>query len=327
MVEFIFHIRYPASFFTVIDNLSRWRTRSHMQYYKYWLRTYGLTKKQRSLLDKYAVIRRKYPSQMEPIFMYADTLKDAWRKAGCLMKADEVGCLNEVFRAFKDTFDQEWQEGQYLYRAKERFTKMMERLRVDQMFEEVSHFFDIAPSDQKIDVHLLYNPSKQYGGGECRAGIQIQVRPVENETATIMDLAVIFHEAFHMVEPRERRREALRKLNLTDDDATVVREAVIGSLMPKGVMAKKYLQIGGEESMKGTIQHLQTLKLTAKTKLEAKNILDRLRRAKLTLDLLPLTESYIEEKKTVWDNYWKKAVELYLAMKMEERSVQTSQGV
>jgi len=315
MVRFFFYVRYPASFFTVVDHLSRWDIHSHMWYYEDWVIKYGLTERQKLLLEKYRVIRKKYPwGQMEPIFMYADTLEDAWKKASSKIASDEVQFLKEIFAAFKDNFDREWQGHQYLHRKKEAYKRIIKQYDIESAFKEVQRFYDVADFEREIDVHLLYNPSRTHGGGSAQAGIQSEEGPDEREESIIRGIAGLLHEAFHLLEPRRKIEETLMKSGIEHDEAEIVREAAMDSLVPKGIIAKKFLDRDWQDEMRRT-GNLQRRFSMAKDDIEKKSILFYLMRHKLSFALLPLTQSYLEQDKTVWDNYWNKALKLYFRIK------------
>jgi len=256
--------------------------------------------------------------------MYADTMEDAWKKASSNMNDEEVEILKEVFNAFKETFDKEWQRYDYLLRRKMAFEEIFRQCNIEQAFDEVKCFYDWKAIEAEIDVHLLYNPSLHTGGGGGHAGVQLEVRQDECEKIILEDFAVLLHEAFHIFESRNRTREKLRELGaewqkevFTSAEGDVcqhVTEAVLGSLVPHGVIALKYLGIREDflkEQKMGWQKHLQ----------KTKNDSDRRRGlvmillTDLTISLLPITKSYLEEKKTVWDNYWSKALELYFQIK------------
>lgn len=292
-----------------------------MWYYEYWVTKYGLTRRQDSLLEKYREIRKRYPwGQMEPILMYADTLEDAWRMAGAEMTPDEVDLLKQVFGAFKDDFDREWQGHDYLHRRKKAYEEIIKQYDLDSAFEEVQRFYGVGRFDERIDVHLLYNPSRNYGGGSAHAGIQI-----EATQGTIRSIDGLLHEAFHLFEPRKQIEETLMKCGIEHEEAEIVREAAMDSLLPDGVITEKYLAGDEKTSLRekiGEIQHRHRRLRTAKDEVEKRHILFNLMRAKLAVALLPLTRTYLEREKTVWDNYWSEALEPYYEVKESvEKSV------
>jgi len=98
------------------------------------------------------------------------------------------------------------------------------------------------------------------------------------------------------------------------DEAEIIREAVMDSLAPNGVIAKRFLHKDWQDEIKRT-HHLERRLCEVKNETEKKSILINIIRKKLSFALLPLTQSYLEEGKTVWDNYWSKALELYFQIK------------
>jgi hypothetical protein len=287
-----------------------------MWYYEHWLAKYGLTMRQESLLEKYRGIRKKYPwGQMEPIFMYADTLEDAWERASSRLIPDEVKCLKGIFAAFKENFDREWQDHEYLHRKKEAYETMIGQYNIDSAFREVQHFYDVADFDQEIDVHLLYNPSKGSGGGSAHAGIQSEERQDEREESIITGISGLLHEAFHLFEPRRRIEKASVKFNLGNDEWEIVAEAAMDSLVPYGIITKKFLHKNRKRDAIRQIDDLQRRLRMVEEEIVKKRILITLIRTKLCLALLPVTQAYLEQGKTVWDNYWRKASEQYFQIK------------
>ncbi len=323
MVRLLYYIQYPASFFTVVDNLSLWSPYSHRQYYAHWVENYGLTDRQKSLLIQYSKIREKYPwNKMEPMFMYADTMEDAWKNARSTMKNEEVEKLKEVFNAFKETFDMEWQHHGYLLRRKDDFDEIFQRCNIEQAFDEVKRFYDWEKTESEIDIHLLYNPSLRWGGGGSHAGVQLEVRPGEQKGLILQEFSVLLHEAFHIIESRNGTRQRLREsgsewrrevlAQKEGDVCQIVTEATMGTLVPHGIIAQKYLGLPTDSltsEKNGWEKHL------LKTNKEKRMAFVRILLIDLTRSLLPITKSYLQERKTVWDNYWSKALEMYLQIR------------
>jgi len=324
-MRFTFYVRYPASFFTVVDNLSLWSIYSHEQYRRHWVEKYGLTDVQKLLLDRYSSIREKYPwHKMEPFFMNADTMEDALIMASSSMKTEEIRMLREIFDAFRETFDEEWRRHDYLLRRKRTFEWIFQRYDIEQAFDEVKSFYAWKEIPPDIDVHLLYNPSINWGGGGSHAGVQLEVRQDECEETINKDFAVLLHEAFHILESMNDTREKLRGSGddwkekvlpqAEGDVCELITEAVMDTIVPDGVIAQKYLNVPEKRELPGDDYWQKRLQEAGNEK-ERERIFIRKLREELTGSLLPITRSYLEERRTVWDSYWSKALNLYFQLK------------
>lgn len=332
-MRFVFHVRYPASFFTVVDNLSLWSLYCHEQYRRHWIEKYGLTDGQKSLLIRYSKIRKNYPwRKMEPIFMYADTMKDAWDKAKSVLDNGEVRTLKKVFRTFRETFDKEWKQHGYLLHRRKAFEEIFQQCNIEQAIDEVKHFYDWKEVPPEIDVRLLYNPSLHWGGGGGHAGVQLEVRQDERRETIIKDFAVLLHEAFHVLEFRNGIRDKLREMGAEwrskvlpteeGDVCSLVTEAVMDTLVPDGILTQKFLGIHEDALKKKRLQddYWQKRLREAKNEKDRRKALMRVLRRELTSLLLAETKVYLEEKKTVWDSYWSKALYLFFETKASIQS-------
>jgi len=314
-----FYYRLNSNLLSAVDNLSEWSIHVRHEYRKEWITRYGLNAKEGRLLKNYSKLRRKYDwTVMDPWMTLPETVDMSRKETEKNIKPDEQEKLWCVF----DHFTPRIKELMELQR--ELFVKKSVDLN---SATHDSYFMSAANAlsrflgyNKEYDINVFFMHSLtifESGGG---ANISPHNITLELSNEFRFDnsrlLGIMLHEAAHGMEKEAglNIRETLSK-TIGKEGAEIIDEAIMDSLIPQGIITERYLtfrpaQKNFESQIDWMNENLKTLKGKAREGRE-----QNIKRRMFALKLLPLTTKYLDNRKPIDDEYLKKAIEIYKAMK------------
>lgn len=302
-IAFKFTISYPSNLFNVVDQISLWSPYCHRQYRDAWEARWPMSAEDKSLLARYAQVRTRYDyGIMEPWFMNASSLDDAWTRARAGgLTIQEATTVKTVLSRFQPKFDQWWNEAGYLEQRRDDliFAVTTNQQFFKLLYDRVLRLYGYNPNTYAgavMEVHLLYAPWEHGSGGGAHSGIELELGA--HTSIGYDEIGTLIHESLHLlVEPRKADiMTYLKKLGVPEEAWDILHESLVYTIA-QGV-AIEYMS--GRNSLATRLQGLTNPEGTMH------------RTIQIALDLEPITKEYLESGKTLWDGYLDQVANDYL---------------
>lgn len=320
MTSDLFDINYivsrSANLWHFISNLTDWHY-SAMLYKETWLKETGsLSTQEKQVLNKLKKTLQKYtfgPNYWGRIFL-VEPESSIWQKAGKMMLPKEI----EVFKLAKTIllprFEKIWVRDKHLLNYWAILCKQTDNLNLYlKMVKNLNVFLGTKIFPQKIKVILLLSTEGYANGGANFAPGIITLEIGISSGISLHAKLVLWHELIHSIWGHitdndklrnfiERQKEcftlpeAFRKRPLVN----LINESIIGSLLPDGFLAKKYFGYNSEDYYQRELEYF-----SAKKELNMGYWL-----AFSGNKLMPLTQQYIEENKSINEEYIKQVLKI-----------------
>jgi hypothetical protein len=314
-MELKFTINEPGSFFHFLDSVSQWSMHTRKEIREYYEKSYGLSKKDKTFLQQYIKIRKKYPWQLlDSDFYPSKDFKETKLKIKKRLTAEEYRILLRIIKNFYPNIHEiflEWEN--HLMNRKKSLELETKKHKLKELFSEIAQFYESEKYPKTIYVHLVINPSEHAAGGGAniwpRKHITLEPRGLKEDGGVLNDIPTIVHETLHLIEHKANKnkwdnfKEKAKNVGL---DFEILREAIADTIAPEGYIALKYKLIS-----KTNI--LEYEKLKKKNKKTDPIGYSRGSRRKLSARLYQLTKKQVEEGKALFDgNYIEKCIKEFL---------------
>lgn len=238
-------VNYPASLFTMVDNLSKWSEYCDENTFKYWSKNYTITKNQSSLLSKYSKIRQKYGwGKFEACFLENSDLDTAIFCLSSKVNSAEIKIIKKTLYAFKNNFDSLWDKNNYLPEQKEKIESRLRELNVSELLTKIIRLYNVKGPPESFKVCLLFNPTPNNSDGGANSGIFIRngnnISVDENIMIMLHEITHFFSDSLNKLLFKIAEQQGIRD----NHDKTILHESLDYTLFPayyyKIFLGKKY---------------------------------------------------------------------------------------
>ena len=238
-------VNYPASLFTIVDNLSKWSEYCDESTYEYWSKYYSITKRQSSFLYKYSRIRKKYGwGELEPCFLENSSLDKALFCLSSKVEPIEMKLIKKTLYAFKTNFDSLWDKRNYLPEQKEKIESRLRELNVSELLTKIIRLYNVKGPPDSFKVCLLFNPTPNNSDGGANSGIFIRngynISVDENIMIMLHEITHFFSDSLNKLLFKIAEQQGIRD----NHDKTILHESLDYTLFPayyyKIFLGKKY---------------------------------------------------------------------------------------
>jgi hypothetical protein len=314
-MELKFTINEPGSFFHFLDSISQWSIHTRKEIRECYEKSYGLSMEDKTFLQQYIKIRKKYPWQLlDSDFYPSKDFKEVKSKIKKRLTREEYKILIRIIKNFYPNIHKiflKWEN--HLINKKGSLELETKKHRLKKLFSEIAQFYESKKYPKTIYIHLVINPSEYASGGGAniwpRKHITLEPRNLKENRGALEDISTIVHEALHLIEHEANKKkwddfkEKVKKKGL---DFEILREAIADTMAPEGYIALKYKLI-----TKTNI--LEYEKLKKKNRKTDPGEYYRRSRRKLSARLYQLTKKQAEEGKALFDgNYIEKCIKEFL---------------
>ena len=254
-------INYPASLFTIVDDLSKWSEYCNENTFDYWTKNYPITKNQSSLLSKYYKIRKNYGwGKFESCFLDNSSLDKSISCLSSRVKPDEIKLINKTIYAFKTDFDSLWNHNNYLFDKEKEIESELMKLNVSELLTKIVKLYNVKDPPDSFKVYLLFNPTPDNSDGGANSGIFIRNG---NNISIDNNIMIMLHEITHTLS------DSLNKLLFKiaeqqgvqgNYDKTILHESIDYTLFPayffEIYLGRKYDLKDEANKMKGNNRYL-----------------------------------------------------------------------
>lgn len=289
--------------------------------------TGNLSVKEKAILEDLKGILEKYNFGSEKGFIgqpfLTNTDKETWSVVGQWIDPLEVSRLQHIFASFEDRFNHLWPT------IKKRLTvwkKVLSQESKSQNFnlidKELSVFFD-TPSQERtrIKVYLLVS-SQNFYAGQANIGkntLTLECSGVTPRKHKNNICSLLWHETIHTAYERnylnplifsylkEKDPAVLQEhpvVQVVKDPSIPFREGVISSLFSGGVLARRYFSVRptiGPDELEDKLQRF-TYEKAQSLAFWCAFCAEKLK---------PLTESYLDQKRKIDQDYLESVFEVY----------------
>lgn len=311
-MRFKFTYTKEASSFHFVSNLTEWHYACRRRDNNKWLiKTGALTPEEKKALETLRPILEKYNygKNFLGIPFIRSVQNEVWANVCKWVGRKDCQKLHTIFDIFTHRFTKIWSEEKpKLKKWQERLENLTSTVKSGNLAKDLENFFNTSTKSQKVHVFLLINAVAEGVGGNANAGekaITLDCSSTDPKIANQV-LAILWHETIHLFFEKEHlmplltdylKRHGHFILNsyvgkLLGRPTPVLKEAIIGALTPNGVIAKKYFGLNVER-----INREQLGDKYNNIKKNPKNF--RLWYHFAALELAPLIEEYLTEKKVV----------------------------
>jgi hypothetical protein len=339
-VKLQFKVSDIGSTFLLVDALSDWDAHTKRHLASWYKRSAGeLSPEEQLLLGEYKEVRKRYGWKMIPTLFITNDTFDEIREKSRKEKWQKEGDLERLLKAIEHFHPLVHNKGGIFYplkahleNRKKSIEDLYQKLRPEEMFNDMVKFYKSAAMPKSATVYLLYNdPDGIFTGGghtlDERGNARIFILTYQlgkkGEYPLKVDLDESCHEIGHKIEeqtqPTEgaqtenwRRYEQRIKEERINDDS-IISESVMDSLTPGGILSAKYLH-KDFSALEEKLEKYRRLKVVPLEK-DGKEHLMTMRR-KLSAHLHPLVKSHLENGLSIYDgDLLQKAVDAYLGIK------------
>lgn len=270
-MKFNFYYHKTANLFHFIANLTEWHFSCRKRYNQIWLdRAGSLISREEEALAQMKKLLLKY--NFDSVRVGADGSKqdrflgipfsihsdaEVWERVEEWVTPGEFRTLKSLFEVFEPRFGKIWRiEKPKLESWKDKLTEETAKRRYQNLERELAMFFGQKQTDQLIDVCLLISAVGSGGGaniGPGRITLECTARPAGE---VLCVLSTLYHEAAHLVFGAGYYSDLLKKFlqsvrgtplagknpfsETGEGLRTIVNEAVMSNLLPRGYSAHKY---------------------------------------------------------------------------------------
>ncbi len=316
-MKIIIQVQEPASFFHIVDSLSNWSIHTRKEIRNYYKQRFKLTQKDKDLLKKYSLLRKKYSwKQLDSDFIPAKDFKEVNIRLKKRLNQKEFKLMQEVIANFYENTHKIFLEYQDLLKKRKKSIQELMTPKLLNIFNEICEFYSVKKCPSKIYIHLLINPVQKHSGGGANVfpAEHITLEPSyldsQKKQHTKHNLAVIVHEIIHLIEKRVSRRqwnEFEKRVKKEKINFPILREAIADSIAPKGYLTKKY-KISPITVKKYKRKDLKKIKNKKEFYLSF--------REKLAGNIYSLTKKQIKKNKNIFQgNYIESCINKYLKLK------------
>lgn len=301
-------VSYVANVFHFISNLAGWHFSNRSAYKEFWLRETGkFTKNEKGALNRASKLFNKYtfgtPKHWGNVFL-TEQNRTVWEKGEKEYPRTDFEEFRNVYTIFEPRFSKLWKvDEKLLARWIEKFRELGEKISPPSLASDLDTLFGTKKDIREVKVILLVNsPNYNGGGGFLRPGyitLELSRTPLHEVRNLVL---VMWHEMIHNIWQDKTYWEMIKDyteklstygVSSTPDEippTVLINEAVTESLLPRGLLAKKYFGFVG----KGYL---------GKDKMS-------LWRDYSVRKLIPLAEKYIDQKRKIDHQFLDRTLDL-----------------
>ena len=257
-------VSYPASLFTIVDNLSKWSEYCDENTFEYWSKNYMITKRQSSLLSKYTKIRKKYGwGKFESCFLANDSLDKAILCLSSKVKPIENNLIKRTLYAFRTDFNSLWDNNNYLFEQKRKIESRLKELNISELLTKIARLYNVKDPPDSFRVYLLFNPTPNNSDGGANSGIFIRngynISVDENIMIILHEITHIFSDSFDKLLYKIAEQQGIRD----NHDKNILHESFDYTLFPAYyfniILGKKYSLKNKASKMQGKDRNLYSI--------------------------------------------------------------------
>lgn len=305
-IQFKYAVNQTANLFHFISNLTDWHFSVRKRYKEKWLQQTGeLTDKEKQGLSEIINLFKKYTfgeNYWGKVFLIKSD-NEVWNEAEKAFGEDSIK-FNKLSDIFQKRFSSIWSKEEGKLKKWQSFLSKTEKDFVNKdLIEDLNVLFGVVPEiEEDVQVNLLLGGP---GGGvnTTKYNIEMEVSNLSQDDVKRV-WAVIWHELIHKFWETNEYKQMVYDFSKEIDSELlkgvpnhiVIKEMVVGSLLPWGYFRKKYFETDTDEYIKRALQNLKTKEkkgLSYFTFLSASK-------------MEPLIKKYIKEKKTIDVHFLKK---------------------
>ncbi len=317
-MKFKIHIYKIGSLFHLVSNFTEWHFSCSEYSNKAWLKKTGpLSKEEKKALKDFRKLVLKYNFERKflgkPLMGFSE--KIAWEKLEKLFKKNEFEKIKKIFKVFEPRFEKIWgNEYPRLLKWKQFLEKSNQNL-VRNICKDLEIFYKSKLKNKNLYVYLLISGDPESLGGQANIGkdkITLEIGGTDFKRKNDV-LQTLFHEMAHRKYENNYCRKLIKKylknhklekeikkLGFAGKSETLLNEAITSSLIPEGYFTEKYFK---KKIGKIDKKFIAWIKKNPQIRFKIRVYISR--------KMLNTTKDYIENKKTIDENYLKKIHKAY----------------
>jgi hypothetical protein len=325
-----FVVTWPANIFQIVDSISEWENKSGCEggvhslqgMRKLYDARFGINECDSIYLNQYAPIRSRTGwGPLDSAFVPAKSVSEALKNAKKVVTTFEFGILKKVYQYFEENVKMMYDDFRpYLTRRGREIKGMHGEFDFDGLFSEIARFYESGGRQDAVNAHLVINTCDGASGGLfcVHPPTDFILEPVQlgksDDTYTLADLRIYAHEKSHPIENSEKGKwdkfyEIWRDKGLRPFEIDMLRESILGTMVPDGILARKYGLI-----RRSTVPDDADIDIVSKD--QCKTCHYKTFRDKLAAQLYGITTRHLRRGKSVFDgNYMANAADTLIKLR------------
>ncbi|MCF7906982.1 hypothetical protein K9K85_01730 [Patescibacteria group bacterium] len=273
MIKFNIILNKLPNFYFFIQNLSQWHCSCRERHNIFWQEKFGvLTKREKQAIADFKKIHLKYPFGKNYLGRPFFDCKNPWAVFKKELTKKEFENLQGIFSVLKNKFEIIYkQELPYLEKWQKALNERVNnKNQIQKISQALASVFNLSePPENEVNVYLLISSPKQSGGGSNIDNKSISIEISRQPLGYIPHIiGTIWHETTHLCFQNHYFMPLVKETFPRNWKAvSLIKEAAISSLFPKGILAGKFLKIkvNKERSLHGGVPTRHNERLLALT--------------------------------------------------------------